>query len=64
CVRHAASVHPEPGSNSQFKKFNLKLKNIKRIAGLLNFFCLIFKDLICLCCFVSDNFYIISSIKI
>ena len=23
CVRHAASVRPEPGSNSQFKKFEL-----------------------------------------
>ena len=23
CVRHAASVRPEPGSNSQFKSLNL-----------------------------------------
>lgn len=23
CIRHAASVHPEPGSNSQFEKFEV-----------------------------------------
>ena len=25
CLRHAASVHPELGSNSQIKKFDLKI---------------------------------------
>jgi hypothetical protein len=40
CVRHAASVRPEPGSNSQFKSFLFlkvsfaHLKLIQRIAGL------------------------------
>ena len=25
CVRHAASVHPEPGSNSPYRKFSTNL---------------------------------------
>ena len=45
CVKHAASVHPEPGSNSQFKKFESKLITHLRIAGLnlfLNLFLTLF----------------------
>ena len=54
CVKHAASVHPEPGSNSQFKKFESKLithfKNCwsKFISKLIFLLCLIFKDLVAL----------------
>ena len=33
CIRHAASVHPEPGSNSQC------------VLSLLHLLCLVFKDL-------------------
>ena len=28
CVRHAASVRPEPGSNSQFESFSLSLTTV------------------------------------
>ena len=36
CVRHAASVQSEPGSNSSLKDFDLQSKSIHRpIAGLL-----------------------------
>jgi hypothetical protein len=50
CVRHAASVRPEPGSNSQFKSFLCSFKiNTKNcwfiyISFHLFMLCLIFKD--------------------
>ena len=28
CVRHAASVHPEPGSNSQIKDFDVRSETL------------------------------------
>ena len=37
CVKHAASVHPEPGSNSQIKMFDLF-----KIISLANYPCFLF----------------------
>ena len=45
CVRHAASVHPEPGSNSQIKVVYLLRLIIIWISGLVCL-CLILKELI------------------
>ena len=42
CLRHAASVHPEPGSNSQNKKNNFK--NLNFLATNKLTFCSVFKD--------------------
>ena len=39
CVKHAASVHPEPGSNSHIKKFN----HVQNLAWLNLSFDLMFK---------------------
>ena len=45
CLRHAASVHPEPGSNSQNKKNNFK--NLNFLATNKLTFCSVFKDHLC-----------------
>ena len=41
CVKHAASVHPEPGSNSYIKVFKLSMKlgflNIKRYLSVFHY---------------------------
>ena len=51
CIRHAASVHPEPGSNSQIKfVLFLFFLFLKLHSGaltqdlLIDVFCLVFKD--------------------
>ena len=51
CLRHAASVHPEPGSNSP-KKNNLFVCLIC-LASLLTF-CSVFKDRFLFCCLFAS----------
>ena len=38
CVRHAASVHPEPGSNSQFKFLKLRADSALYYLLILKYF--------------------------
>ena len=44
CVRHAASVHPEPGSNSPYVEVELLNKN--RAAALFDVACCVVADLL------------------
>ena len=39
CVMHAASVHPEPGSNSRLKKFYLSLSYLLLLRNCRDFGC-------------------------
>ena len=43
CVKHAASVHPEPGSNSHVKSLMLSKTRLANILRLSTFYC--FKEL-------------------
>ena len=66
CIRHAASVRPEPGSNShlilfsfchwQIYRFFWQVTSVTRTFGS---YCSVFKGL----CLTRDNFYILSNLK-
>ena len=52
CVKHAASVHPEPGSNSRIIMSDLRIKtSLAFLISVLQYCCLV-----CICPILSENF--------